>query len=80
MKINEILLEYNNLIPQPSTLRIETSAYEFIQLMKQFRAEQDTQSLGDKGLVTFYTPEEKTEFQNFLTARGIMFQDIGSNI
>lgn len=78
MKIKEILLEYNSLIPQPSTLKVDVSSYEFIQLMKQFRAEQATRAEGDKGLVMFYTPEEKEEFQKFLNSRGIKFEDIGT--
>lgn len=78
MKIKEILLEYNNLIPQPSTLKVDVSSYEFIQLIKQFRSEQDTRSEGDKGLVMFYTQEEKQEFQQFLNSKGVKFEDIGT--
>jgi len=78
MKMKDILLEYESLIPQPSTLKVDVSSYEFVQLMKQFRSEQDTRAEGDKGLVMFYTDEEKQEFQKFLSSKGISFEDIGS--
>ena len=76
--MKDILLEYESLIPQPSTLKVDVSSYEFVQLMKQFRSEQDTRAEGDKGLVMFYTDEEKQEFQKFLSSKGISFEDIGS--
>ena len=78
MRLREILFEYDNLIPQPNTLQVDVSSYEFIQLIKQFRAEKDTRSKGDKGLVMFYTNEEKKEFERFLNSKGISFKDIGS--
>jgi len=78
MKMKDILLEYESLIPQPSTLKVDVSSYEFIQLMKEFRSEQDTRAEGDKGLVMFYTDQEKQEFQKFLNSKGVNFKDIGS--
>ena len=76
--MKDILLEYENFIPQPSTLKVDVSSYEFIQLMKEFRSEQTTRAEGDRGLVMFYTDEEKQEFQKFLKAKGVGFDDIGS--
>jgi len=78
MKAREILLEYENYIPQPSTLQVKTSSYEFIQLMKEYRSEQKTRSTGDQGLVMFYSEEEKADFAQYLTSRGVAFTDIGS--
>lgn len=78
MKVKEILLEYDRLIPQPSTLKVDVPSYEFIQLMKEFRAEESTKAQGNQGLVMFYTDEEKQEFQKFLRSKGIRFEDIGT--
>jgi len=79
MKMKEILLEYESLIPQPRTLKVDVSSYEFIQLMKQFRSDQETQGEGDSGLVMFYTEQEKQEFTKFLNSKGVKYKDIGSN-
>ena len=77
MRAREILKEYQNLISQPATLKVNVSSYEFNRLMKEFRAEERTQSQGDTGLVMFYTDEERDEFEKFLKSRNIKYTDIG---
>jgi len=77
--MKEILVEeYQLLIPQPNTLKVDVPSYTFIQLMKQFRAGQETRAEGDRGLVMFYTTQEKLEFEKFLKSKGIKFEDIGT--
>lgn len=68
----------NTLIPQPNTLKVEVSSYDFVRLMKEFRSEDRTQAQGDSGLAMFYTDVEKEEFKQFLNSRGISFNDIGN--
>jgi len=77
MRAREILTEYQNLISQPSTLKVEVSSYDFNRLMKEFRSDQKTQSQGDSGLVMFYTDEERDDFEAFLKSRNIKYIDIG---
>lgn len=69
----------NTLIPQPNTLKVDVSSYDFVRLMKEFRAEDKTQAQGDSGLVMFYTDNELEDFKKFLNSRNINFDDIGSN-
>lgn len=69
----------NTLIPQPSTLKVDVSSYDFVRLMKEFRSEVKTQAQGDSGLVMFYTDNELEDFKKFLNSRNINFEDIGSN-
>lgn len=69
----------NTLIPQPNSLKVEVSSYDFVRLMKEFRSEDRTQAQGDSGLVMFYTDDEKEEFKQFLKSRGIKYDDIGTD-
>lgn len=73
-----INLVENTLIPQPNTLKVDVSSYDFVRLMKEFRSEDRTQAQGDSGLVMFYTAQEREDFKSFLNSRGISFKDIGS--
>ena len=76
MKIDEILFENGPVAPQPDSLKVKVSSYDFNNLMKEFRAETDVRAKGDSGLVMFYSDLEREEFKNFLKQRGIGFENI----
>lgn len=73
-----ITLIEQSLIPQPNTLRVDVTSYEFSRLMQEYRAEETLEASNNSGLVMFYTDSEKDEFKQFLIRKGITFKDIGT--
>ena len=66
------------LLTQKNVLALDTTPYEMSQLMKDFRAEKDTYSeIGNRAMVTFYTDQEKQEFEKFLKSKGVSYKEIG---
>lgn len=76
-KIKQI--QENQLIPNPSMLRVDVTPYELSRLMQAYRGEADLYSkVETNGVVMFYTDEEQKDFENYLRKKGVTFKDVKS--
>jgi len=79
-QIKDILETFSlmeTLISQERVLNIDITPYDLSTLMKEFRAEKDTYNVvGNNAMAMFYSDQEKQEFEEFLRAKGVSFDNI----
>ena len=67
-----------HLLTSRNILSINASPYELTTLMKEFRSEDPTYNeIGNNAMVTFYSKEEKEEFEKFLKKKKIKYTEVG---
>lgn len=77
-RFRDIVVE-NQLIPNPSMLRVDVSPYELSRLMQAYRGEADLYSkVETNGVVMFYSDGEQEEFEDYLRRKGITYTDVRS--
>ena len=62
------------LINTPYVIALDASPYQLSRLMQQYRGDANLyNSAGDNSLVTFYTEQEREEFEKYLKRQGVKF-------
>lgn len=66
-------------INQPNVIKLEVSPYDLTRIMREYRS--GTNSYGDikdNAMVSFYSPEERDDFERYLRSKGISFSAVGN--
>lgn len=72
--------EAEQLVSQRHVLKLDISPYELMTVMREYRSQDPTYNkAGNNAMVTFYSPEEKIDFERFLSKKGVGFTDLGED-